>query len=166
MLNQKFQLRPIQPGDEAFMWDMLCASVFVPDSEPRPSMADLRTYPEITHYVDDWGQAHDFGTIAVESGTGQPIGAAWLRRFDAAHAGYGYVNEDTPEVCTLAVVPVWRGVGVGTALLQAILAYADTRYATVSLSCDPRNPALRLYQRNGFHKVGESGTSDTLLRKR
>jgi len=166
MLNQTFELRPIQSGDEGFMWEMLCASVFVPDGERRPTMDELHAYPEITHYVTDWGTSHDFGYIAIETSGGQPIGAVWLRRFDAAHAGYGYVNDDTPEVCTLAVVSEWRGSRVGTALLQSILTYADAHYVTVSLSCDPRNPALRLYQRHGFHKVGESGTSDTLLRTR
>ena len=149
------------------MWDMLSASIFVPEGgPPRPSLDKLRTYPEITHYVENWGHPHDFGYIAVETHTGMPIGSVWLRRFDATHPGFGYVNDDTPEVCTLAVVPAWRGAGVGTALMQAILAYADAHYPTVSLSCDPRNPALRLYERHGFRKVGESGTSDTLLRKR
>lgn len=166
MRNPTFELRPIQLTDEPFMWEMLLESVYVPDGQPRPAMDLVKTVPELQHYAADWGRPHDFGYIAVETESGKPIGAAWLRLFDADQAGFGFVDADTPELSTIAVVPAWRGRGVGTALLQALLVHADARYQTISLSCDPRNPALRLYQRLGFHKVGESGTSDTLLRQR
>jgi hypothetical protein len=35
----------------------------------------------------------------------------------------------------------------------------------ISLSCDPANPAMRLYERLGFVAVGESGTSITMLKR-
>ncbi len=156
-----FKIRPILHTDLPFMREMLYQSIFVQPPLPR-SVLDA---PEFRHYISDWGKLHDAGFIAADSDSA-PVGAAWLRLLTQEDSGYGFVDDDTPEVCTLAVVPEWRGQGVGQALMVALLRYADGRYAQVSLSCDPNNPAMRLYQRVGFVYHGISGTSHTLLRKR
>ena len=69
--------------------------------------------------------------------------------------GYGFVDEETPEL-TIAIVPSRRGRGLGEQLLSALLdrARADG-YGEVSLSVEPDNPAIRLYEHHGFAKVGE-----------
>ncbi len=71
----------------------------------------------------------------------------------------------TPELA-IAVWPHWRGRGVGTGLLRALLETADERYAAVSLSVSRENPARRLYERFGFETVAEAGTSLTMRRGR
>ena len=71
--------------------------------------------------------------------------------------GYGFVDEQTPEL-TIAVVPSCRGKGYGRDLLEALLDKARAEsYAAVSLSVEPDNPALHLYERHGFVGVGEHG---------
>ena len=82
-----------------------------------------------------------------------------MRRLTAADPGYGYVADEIPEL-TIAVAPQHRGRGIGSRLMRELLA-ADL--PAVSLSCDPANPALRLYERLGFVAVGESGGSVTML---
>lgn len=154
------QIQPILPADLPFMREMLYQSIFVEPPLPR-SILDT---PEFRHYIADWGQPHDAGFIA-RAANGEPIGAVWMRLLTHNDPGYGYVDDATPEICTLAVVPEWRGRGVGTALMDALLRHADTRYPHISLSCDPNNPAMHLYQRSGFVYHGISGTSHTLLRK-
>ncbi len=78
-------------------------------------------------------------------------------------AGYGFVDEETPEL-SIAVVPSRRGKGIGDELLDALLEQARADgFTQVSLSVEPDNPALRLYERHGFEKVGESGGSATML---
>ncbi len=153
-------IRPILPADLPFMRETLYQSIFVQPPLPR-SILDA---PEFRHYISDWGKLHDAGFVAVDS-DGTPIGAAWLRLLTHDDPGYGYVDDDTPEVCTLAVVSEWREQGVGRALMAALLHHADARYAQVSLSCDPNNPAMHLYQRLGFVYHGISGTSHTLVRR-
>jgi ribosomal protein S18 acetylase RimI-like enzyme len=143
------------------MREMLYQSIFAHYPLPRGIIDE----PEFKHYTAGWGQPHDAGFIA-EDASGEPLGAAWLRLLTHEDPGWGYVDDETPEVCTLAVLPEWRGKGAGTALMQALLQHADARYAQVSLSCDPNNPAMRLYQRLGFIYHGISGTSHTLLRRR
>jgi ribosomal protein S18 acetylase RimI-like enzyme len=73
------------------------------------------------------------------------------------------VDEETPEL-TIAVVPSCRGKGYGDELLGGLLARAKRDgFRQISLSVEPDNPALRLYERHGFEKVGESGGSWTML---
>ena len=75
------------------------------------------------------------------------------------------VDDDTPEV-TVAVGPAWRGRGLGTALLVRLLDEAPGGPGRASLSVDPENPAIHLYERLGFREVGREGTSVTMLRTR
>ena len=58
----------------------------------------------------------------------------------------------------MAVLPEYRGQGIGTKLLMRLLAAAKGQYADVSLSVGSGNPAAHLYERLGFEVV-----SDTLL---
>jgi ribosomal protein S18 acetylase RimI-like enzyme len=147
------------------MREMLAQSIHL-DPDDLALRYKLAVLPEISHYLDGWGQPHDYGYIAEDSATGRPLGAIWLRLFSEHERGYGYVDDQTPEVCTLCVARPHRGRGIGTALMKAMLSYVDAHYVSVSLSCDPRNAALRLYERFGFIVIGESGTSYTLLRTR
>jgi len=55
------------------------------------------------------------------------------------------VDARTPEL-SVAVLPGHRGLGIGTRLVAELLQSVDA----VSLSCDPANPARRLYVRLGF----------------
>jgi ribosomal protein S18 acetylase RimI-like enzyme len=160
---QDITIRPVTPADAPFLWDMLYEAIYVPEGEPRPSR-DLLSLPEISHYVAGWGQPGDYGLIAVDAASGRRAGAAWLRLLTGANAGFGYVDDGTPEL-SIALAAEYRGQGIGSALLRALLAHADSRYAAVSLSVDPRNPALRLYERLGFVAAGINGTSVTMIRR-
>ncbi len=92
------------------------------------------------------------------------VGAAWYRVLTGDERGYGHVADDVPEL-SLAVAAAERGRGLGSRLLAALLDEARAAgLRALSLSVDPGNPALRLYERAGFRRVGESGTSWTLLR--
>jgi ribosomal protein S18 acetylase RimI-like enzyme len=78
--------------------------------------------------------------------------------------GYGYVDDMTLEL-TIAVAPGRRGQGVGTKLLDRLLAEAKTRRMAVCLSVSAENPAIRLYQRSGFEVVSSAGNSFTMLKR-
>ena len=140
---------------------MLYLAIFVPEGIPAPSR-DILKAPDIAKYVQSWGKAGDYGLIAVESATQQPIGAIWLRFFSGTNPGYGYVADDIPEL-SMALLPEYRGQGVGTRLLGDLIA-SSTNHRAISLSVDPANAALGLYERFGFRTVGASGTSVTMLR--
>lgn len=60
---------------------------------------------------------------------------------------------DGTTVVDIALLPAHRGRGIGTAVLDAVLARADERCAPCELSVDRGNPAKRLYERLGFVEV-------------
>ena len=108
----------------------------------------------LTRYVDNWGRVGDVALVATE--TGHRVGAAWFRSFRAAEPGYGFVDEETPEL-TISVVPSRRKHGVGKELLDALLAKArEQGHTAVSLSVERDSPAVKFYERNGFEHVGEA----------
>ncbi len=107
----------------------------------------------LERYVEGWGRPGDAALVAIDEF--RPVGAAWYRLFTREEPGYGFVDDTTPEL-TIAIVPSRRGKGLGRELLQALLDEAGrSGYTRVSLSVEPDNPALRLYEQHGFARAGE-----------
>jgi ribosomal protein S18 acetylase RimI-like enzyme len=116
-----------------------------------PELEDL----PVGRYVDRWGRPGDTAVVLIERF--RPVGAAWYRLFQATAPGYGFVDEDTPEL-TIAVVPSCRGKGFGAELLTALLDRARVDgYEQISLSVESDSPAVKLYERHGFETVAERG---------
>ena len=155
-------IRPVQPDDEPFLWDMGWEAMAV-DAGMRSLGRDAAfTTPHIRRYLDGWGRVGDAAVIAVTEDA-QRLGAAWYRLFPAEDPGWGFVAPDVPEI-GIGVAPTARGKGVGSALLDALLKLArEHGYRAVSLSVDRQNPAQRLYQRKGFRDAGVSNPTDTSL---
>ena len=78
--------------------------------------------------------------------------------------GYGYIDEQTPEL-SIAIAPTHRGHGIGYALLAQLLATAQERYPAVSLNVWTENPAFWLYQRLGFEVVTADGPAVTMVKR-
>lgn len=94
----------------------------------------------------------DTGLIAIDD-RGNSIGAAWFRLIQKDEPGFGFINENTPEI-SVAVVEEYRARGVGTALMSALISEAQQQgFRTLSLSVETDNPALELYERVGFQTV-------------
>lgn len=155
-----YTTRLLTPADEAVVWEMLYHAIYVPPGEVRPSR-DVVRQPELARYARDWGRPTDLGVLASDEITGAPIGAAWLRLLAGDNRGYGYIDDETPEL-SIAVLPAHRGAGIGTALLRRLLDLARERYDVVSLSVSRDNPAIRLYTRLGFTIVDAGDTTVTM----
>jgi GNAT superfamily N-acetyltransferase len=111
----------------------------------------------VARYVNNWGRPGDAGLVAWESG---PIGAAWYRLFPASAPGFGFVDEQTPEL-TIAVVPSRRGGGLGGQLMEALLARAKQEgHSAVSLSAE--KGMTKLYERFGFRAVEDKDGTVTM----
>ena len=158
-LTATMSIRPLTKTDEPFLWEMLYQAIYVPEGSKRPPRSIIYE-PELAKYVQGWGEPGDTGLVATNE-AGQPIGAAWLRLLTGDNKGYGYIDDKTPEL-SIAVLPAYRGKGIGTSLLRRLLIEAQSHFASISLSVSPDNPALRLYRRLGFEVVGENGGSLTM----
>jgi ribosomal protein S18 acetylase RimI-like enzyme len=138
-------IRPAGAQDLPFLRDMLRHAYYA----RWGSEADV----PLERYVAGWGRPGDTALVAIEQF--QPIGAAWFRLFTEEEPGYGFVDAETPEL-TIAVVPSRRGKGLGNELLTALLDQArEDGFTAASLSVEPDNPALHLYEQHGFARVGE-----------
>ena len=157
------RLRPLRADDEPFLWTVLYHALHVPPGADPPPPETVRQ-PEVARYVSGWMERPGDVGFAAEV-DGQPVGAAWLRRWPPGDRGFGYLSEDTPEL-SMALVPGHRGRGIGTALLRRLLAEAARESRAVSLSVSASNPALRLYERFGFDAVGgPEGGSVTMVKQ-
>lgn len=114
-------------------------------------IATLDTEPHTAEDTQRW--FHQYGPrhpILVANINGTLAGWASLNTFNARRA-YQYVAD-----LSVYIVRPWRGQGIGTLLLQAIIQLArQLEYHKIVLSAFPFNTAgMRLYERHGFRVVG------------
>jgi ribosomal protein S18 acetylase RimI-like enzyme len=77
---------------------------------------------------------------------GSPIGRLYLDE-----------SPDQIRIMDIALLPAWRGAGIGSALLGGILARATASRRVVILHVEHNNPARRLYDRLGFRPAADEG---------
>jgi GNAT superfamily N-acetyltransferase len=143
-------LRPADQMDTRFLRDMLRHAYHWRFGDP-----DLPVY----RYVQNWGRPGDAGVIA--SAGPNAYGAAWYRLFPASAPGFGFVDEQTPEL-TIAVVPSQRGGGTGGELLEALLerARADG-FTQISLSAELGQTGF--YEQHGFRELRQEHGTVTMV---
>jgi GNAT superfamily N-acetyltransferase len=156
-------IRKLTAEDEPFLWTALYYALHVPPgADPLPT--EVVRQPDLARYVSGWMERPgDLGLVAEVDG--EPVGAAWLRRWPSGARGYGFVDEATPEL-SMSLLPGYRGRGIGTVLLHRLLTEAAQEADAVSLSVSESNPARRLYERFGFVVVGESEGGAAKMLKR
>ena len=75
-----------------------------------------------------------------------PIGRFWIDEW-----------RDQIRIVDIALVPEYRGAGIGSRLLHDVLDRGSGGGKPVTIHVEAFNPALRLYQRLGFEKVDTNG---------
>lgn len=80
-------------------------------------------------------------------------------QLDATDIGRLIVNrpDDHMRIVDLAILPQWRGRGIGSGILRALMAEAQGGKVPVRLHVERENPALRLYHRLGFRQIAARG---------
>lgn len=156
----QYNLRPLKQEEYSLLEDFLYDAIFVPVGEealPRSVLLE----PSIQNYYQDFGRAHDYCLVAEQEG--KLLGAVWARVLSGPVKGYGYVDEHTPELA-ISVPNEFRGMGIGTALLRAMLDLLQRAgYGQTSLSVQKENPAADLYKRLGFTTLEEKDEDYLML---
>lgn len=104
---------------------------------------------------EDFRAHFDAGTIVVASANGGLVGFSQMEPRD-----------DHLFLRMLAVLPEHRRQGLGSRLVDAALAMAETRSQALQLEVFKINePARRFYEQRGFRVVGDTPTSYVLVRE-
>lgn len=148
----------IDASNAALLSNFLYEAIFVPSGMQPPSR-DILADPQLQVYVQDFGkQTGDFGLFAEVEGV--IAGAVWARIME----DYGYIDNETPSLA-IALYKEYRGKGVGTALLQAMLKLLQEHgYEQVSLAVQKENYAVKLYTACGFRVYRESEEEYIMVR--
>lgn len=149
MLN----FRPLVRADQDSLWRWLHIALWDPPPAQLRPVAVLQS-DGVRIYAENWGRESDIGVVANVDGV--DAGACWMRIVPDG-AGAAFVDAETPQL-GIALEPPFQHRGIGGKMMQAALdaAWAAGR-SQVSLTVHPQNPAIALYQRCGFRKIGVVG---------
>jgi ribosomal protein S18 acetylase RimI-like enzyme len=153
----RVELRKVEAGDEEFLYELYCSTrheemaawgwpkaqqdMFL-KMQFRGLQQNYRSQPDIT---DD--------RIILADGT--PAGRIIVLRTDR-------------EICLadISLLPLYRGLGVGTELICGLFDESDSTHRPVTLHVEKNNDgARRLYERLGFNAVADSGVHYKMERR-
>ena len=147
----KLEVRLARPVDEPFLWHMVYYASQM-DKDGGKTIIDAKENVLLQKYVADWGKPTDLGVIGVFGETA--VGAVWSRLGLGDKSWQTFIDHQTPEIAA-AILPDFRGQGIGSQLLQAYLDAAKERFTAVALNVRADNPAYHMYQRFGFTTINE-----------
>jgi ribosomal protein S18 acetylase RimI-like enzyme len=143
-----FSLRRVEPSDEQFLLDVYAstraAELALVDWSDEQKAAFVRQQFEAQsrHYRAHYPGAR-FDVIEAD---GEPAGRLYVNWGDA-----------DIRIMDVALLPEFRGRGIGSRLLRELLDAGRASRRSVSIHVERGNPARRLYDRLGFRAVGEHG---------
>lgn len=142
-------IREIKSFEYPLLEDFLYEAIFIPDGiEPPPK--SIVQEPELQIYVSHFGEKKDDRALVAEV-DGKVVGAVWARMMP----DYGHIDDETPSLA-ISLYKAYRGLGIGTALLQAMLSFLkESGYTRTSLSVQKANHTVKLYQKAGYEVVEE-----------
>ena len=141
-------LRPIGAGDMAFLCRLYASTreeeLAATDwsAEQKEAFLAMQFNAQHTYYQEHYSGAAFLVILREE----QPIGRLYLIRWTREL-----------RIVDIALLPEHRGQGIGTAILEAVLAEGRRLALPVSIHVERFNPALRLYTRLGFRQVEDKG---------
>ena len=150
MIDMDYKIRKIAETEYPLLKDFLYEAIFVPEGVEPPPMSILDT-PELQVYISGFGsEPHDIALIAEADN--KAVGAVWVRIMN----DYGHIDDETPSFA-IALYKEYRGLGIGTEMMKAMLAVLKARgYMQASLAVQKANFAVKMYRRVGFEIVDEN----------
>jgi ribosomal protein S18 acetylase RimI-like enzyme len=141
-------LRPITPEDERFL-ARLYASTRAEElavtgwSEEETALFCRRQFDaQSAHYRENYPGA----LLQIVEREGVSIGRLYVARW-----------EREIRIMDIALLPEFRGAGIGSQLLRELQDEARSVGKTLTIHVERFNPALRLYERLGFRRVEDKG---------
>ena len=141
-------LRPVRAGDEPFLYRLYTGTredELAPlgwDDARKEQFLQMQFDAQHRFYQEQFPTA-DFQIIMLGS---QAIGRLYVDR-----------RVDEIRVVDIALLREHRNAGVGGAIMRDLLLEAARDRKPVRIHVEQHNPALRLYERQGFARIGDNG---------
>lgn len=114
----------------------------------------LQEFPQLEIFSRHYGLSNrDLGLYALMGHT--IAGAVWLRQLKKSDYANAYVDDETP-VLNIAIKPEFRGIGVGSAMLEQLFLEAGALYKQISVSVLKNEALIGYFERFGFAKLENS----------
>jgi len=141
-------LRTAEPGDRDFLLQVYASTReeelrLVDWSDDQKAVFVRMQFEAQDAYYREHYHPATFDVIEVD---GEPAGRLYVARW-----------EDEIRIVDVALLPEFRGRGIGTRLLRGLLDEAARAGLRLSIHVEKHNPALRLYARLGFAAVADRG---------
>lgn len=142
------KLRPVAPGDEAFLLSVYSSTrademALVPwDEAQRAAFLKMQFNAQQQHYQSHFPEAR----YEIIERAEQAVGRLYVLRTD-----------EFMRILDLTVLPEHRNAGIGTQLITELIGEAVAVRKPLRIYVESFNPSLRLFERLGFQKAGEQG---------
>lgn len=148
MNAREIALRPIRGEDMEFLFRVYASTrqeelAPVPWSEGMKEAFFRQQFAAQHAYYQEHYTGAEFDVILVD---GAPAGRLYVARW-----------ADEIRIVDIALLPEFRGKGVGTRLLGEVLAEAGRKGLPARIHVERDNPARTLYLRLGFRDVSDHG---------
>ena len=153
-------IREMKQSEYPLLEDFLYHAIFLPPEFEGVLPRSIIHNPDLWRTIDGFGTLKDDCCLVAEA-EGRVVGAVWVRIADQ----YGHLDDETPSF-SISLRPDWRGRGIGTALMRAMLARLNAAgYPRASLSVQKRNYAVGMYLGLGFEIVAETDEEYIMLHR-
>ena len=146
--DRAITLRPIEPGDEELLYRVYASTREAElaqvgwDAAQKEAFLRMQFTAQHRYYQEHYPDA----AFQVILAGGRPAGRLYVACWP-----------DQIRIVDIALLPEHRNAGIGTALLQELLAEGAESRKRVSIHVEQFNPALRLYARLGFSRIAARG---------
>ncbi len=141
-------LRPIRGDDRPFLY-----KVYASTREEEMALAGWEASRQEAFLKMQFDAQHTFYQERF------PEAAYQVIMIDGEPGGRLYVDRRKDEIrlIDIALLPEYRGAGIGSRLMQEILDEARGAGKPVRIHVEQFNPARRLYERLGFSEIADKG---------
>lgn len=147
LASQGFSLRPETDADAPFLLALYASTredelaQVAWSAEQKQAFLAMQFDAQRRHYRS---AMPDCAFLVLEH-RGTPIGRLYIEP-----------RQTQLHVVDIALVPAWRGKGIGTAMLEHLIAIAADGGRGIGIFVEKFNPALGLYRRLGFRAVRDT----------
>lgn len=135
----------LRSSEQKIVTDMLHYALRL--DEVNKTLADI---PKLAIYEEFYGfTSKDLGLYALVDN--KLAGAVWIRRLNADHGSNGYIDDNTP-ILNIAVLPEFRGQGLGSQMIEQLFIEAGAIYSQICVALISNSPAISFYKRHGFEQ--------------